>query len=389
MLGLSGSLAGLAIFIALCIDAATDPIVGSVSDNFRSRFGRRHPFLYVAAIPMAFAFYFLFAPPDGLSTIALFAWMTVFTVLVRGTMTLYYVPHLALGAELSEHYTERTSIVAYRWVFSIVGNLAAVVSAFAIFLVDTDGQPGDLVADNYPPFAVALAIAMAISIFVSAGGTHSQIPNLPATRFVERPGLGTVLVGVFRDTLEALRNASFRWLAGAALSSQVMVGLQAALQLYMANFFWELDDQSKMLLLMATRVGFFAGIALTRPIHERFDKRRTMLVGASLYMMADVADEHELETGRRQEGIFFGALSFASKGAAGLGTLIGGLALDVIQFPIGAAPDGVDAGTVFHLGAVYGPMLGVFVVFTVYSLMHYRLTEGRHAQIKAALAARS
>ncbi|MYE12371.1 MAG: hypothetical protein F4X99_12090, partial [Gammaproteobacteria bacterium] len=165
------------------------------------------------------------------------------------------------------------------------------------------------------------------------------------------------------------------------------------------------------------------------------DKRRTMLVGATLYyafavgpivlrllewfpandsalltpvlvafgvasgagglavvssnsMMADVADEHELETGRRQEGIFFGALSFASKGAAGLGTLIGGLALDVIQFPIGAAPGGVDAATVFNLGAVYGPMLGVFVVFTVYCLMHYRLTEGRHAEIMAALAAR-
>ena len=435
VLGLSGSLAGLAIFIALCLDAVTDPIVGSISDNFRSRWGRRHPFLYVAAIPMAFAFYFLFAPPAGLSSIGLFAWMTIFTVLVRGTMTLYYVPHLALGAELSDHYTERTSIVAYRWVFSIVGNLAAVVSAFAIFLVDTDGRPGDLVAANYPPFAIALALAMAISIFVSAGGTHSQIPNLPATRFLERPGLGAVLIGVFKDTLEALRNASFKWLAGAALSSQVMVGLQAALQLYMANFFWELDDQSKMLLLMATPVGFFAGIAMTRPIHERFDKRRTMIVGASLYyafavgpivlrlmewfpandsalltpmlvafgvasgagglavvssnsMMADVADEHELETGRRQEGIFFGALSFASKGAAGLGTLIGGLALDVIQFPIGAAPGAVDAGTVFHLGAVYGPMLGVFVVFTVYCLTHYRLTKGRHEEIMAALATR-
>ncbi len=62
-----------------------------------------------------------------------------------------------------------------------------------------------------------------------------------------------------------------------------MVGLQAALQLYMANFFWELDDQAKLLLLMATPVGFFAGIVITRPIHERFDKRRTMIVGASLY----------------------------------------------------------------------------------------------------------
>ena len=164
VLGLSGTLAGLAIFIALCFDAITDPVVGSISDNFKSRWGRRHPFMYAAAIPMAFSFYFLFAPPEELSSGALFAWMTVFTVLVRGSMTLYYVPHLALGAELSDHYTERTSIVAYRWIFSVFGHLAVIISAFAIFFVDVDGQSGDLVAENYPPFAFALAIVVVVSI---------------------------------------------------------------------------------------------------------------------------------------------------------------------------------------------------------------------------------
>ena len=73
VLGLSGSLAGLAIFIALCFDALTDPIAGSVSDNFKSRWGRRHPFMYASAIPLAIAFYLLFVPPEGLSSVALFA----------------------------------------------------------------------------------------------------------------------------------------------------------------------------------------------------------------------------------------------------------------------------------------------------------------------------
>ena len=101
VLGLSGSLAGIAIFIALCFDAVTDPIAGSISDNFRSKWGRRHPFMYASAIPLAIAFYFLFVPMDGLGTTGLFIWMTVFTILTRGAMTLYHVPHLALGAELS------------------------------------------------------------------------------------------------------------------------------------------------------------------------------------------------------------------------------------------------------------------------------------------------
>lgn len=166
-------------------------------------------------------FYLLFVPPQGLSSTALFAWMTTFAVLARGAMTLYHVPHLALRAELSDRYTERTSIVAYRQVFSMVGYLGVVGSAFAIFFVDVDGVSGDLVAGNYPPFALALAIAMVVSIFISAGGTHSQIPNLPTTRFVERPGLGTTLLGVLKDLVEGLRNGSFKRLAGATLSTQV------------------------------------------------------------------------------------------------------------------------------------------------------------------------
>ena len=202
-----------------------------------------------------------------------------------------------------------------------------------------------------------------------------------------------------------------------------------------ANFFWELADQSKMFLLMSMPVGFVIGIVAIRREHERFDKPRTMIVGASMSfvfivgpivlrlmdffptndsplltpllvafgvasgigglavvsassMMADVADEHELQTGRRQEGIFFGAISFAAKAATGLGTMIAGLALDLIRFPVGAAPGEVEAATIFNLGAVYGPMLGVFMVFAVYCLTQYRLTQARHGEITAELVRR-
>jgi Na+/melibiose symporter-like transporter len=253
---------------------------------------------------------------------------------------------------------------------------------------------------------------------------------------VQRPGLGTILAGVFKDTLEAMQNRSFTWLAGATLSSQVMTGLQAALALYMANFFWELDDQSKMYLLLSMPVGFLIGMTATRRIHERFDKRMTLIVGPCVLffftvlpivlrlmelfpangsalltpllvacgvaaglggvqavisassMMADTVDEHELQTGRRQEGIFFGAISFAGKAAIGLGTMMGGLTLDLIQFPVNAVPGEVDPDIVFNLGAVYGPLIGVFVVFAVYCLTHYRLTKAQHEEIIAELARR-
>ena len=66
ILGLSPSLAGLAVFIAIIFDAITDPVMGSISDRFHSRWGRRHPFMFAAPAPIVVAMYMIFFPPEGL-----------------------------------------------------------------------------------------------------------------------------------------------------------------------------------------------------------------------------------------------------------------------------------------------------------------------------------
>ena len=75
VLGLSGSLAGMAALLALVVDAVTDPMVGQWSDRFRSRWGRRHPFMLAGAIPFGVAIVALFSPPQGLGEMGLFCWM--------------------------------------------------------------------------------------------------------------------------------------------------------------------------------------------------------------------------------------------------------------------------------------------------------------------------
>lgn len=108
-------------------------------------------------------------------------------------------------------------------------------------------------------------------------------------------------------------------------------------------------------------------------------------------MMADIADQHELETDRRQEGIFFGAISFSAKGTSGLGNLVAGIGLDVIAWPRGAdvrsAAD-VAPETIVHLGILYGPLVAAFAVVAVWCLSHYDLTRERHAEIQRVLAER-
>ncbi|MBI2963203.1 MAG: MFS transporter [Deltaproteobacteria bacterium] len=123
VLGLPGTLGGTAIFLALCIDAVADPLVGSISDNLRSRWGRRHPFMYASALPAAACFFLVFHPPAGLSHGQLFLWLAAFAVGVRVSMTLYIIPSDSLLPEMTFHYDERTSLVSYRFLFGWLGGL--------------------------------------------------------------------------------------------------------------------------------------------------------------------------------------------------------------------------------------------------------------------------
>lgn len=437
VLGMSGSLTGLAIFVALLFDAVSDPVAGSVSDGWRSRWGRRHPFMYASALPLAVTFTFLFAPPDRLGELGLFVWLTTFLVLTRGAMTLYHVPHLALGAELTDDYEERTSIVSYRTVFSVLGQILVAVGAFGVFFVDTAERQGTLVAEAYPPFALACAVVMALTIWGSAVGTHDRIPHLkPVTSAPPRRSLWGVVAQVFRDLGEAIGNVSFRWLFAGVLIVFVMVGVQAALGLYMGNYFWELSSEELRWLTLAAPLGFLLGAPFTRRLNRRFDKKPSLVLGTAWYaafqlsppvlrllglfpgndhpllvpllvgmsvvggvgvvqaivsagsMMADIADEHELRTHRRQEGIFFGALAFSGKAASGLGNLVGGIGIDLIAFPDGAVPGEVAGDVLVRLGLLYGPVVMGFAAAAVWCYGHYPLTRARHQEILRTLAAR-
>ena len=98
-------------------------------------------------------------------------------------------------------------------------------------------------------------------------------------------------------------------------------------------------------------------------------------------MVADIADNHELTTGKRQEGIFFAASSFATKTTSGVGSLIAGVALDVIHWPRGAhiqsAAD-IPVETIAGLGLIYGPIVAGCAVFNVLFNLQCKMTREDH-----------
>jgi Na+/melibiose symporter-like transporter len=438
VLGLSGTYAGLAVGIALMFDAVTDPLAGSLSDNWHSRLGRRHPFMYASAVPLAVTFFCLFSPPD-IHGFALFLWLLVFAVLTRGAMTLYHVPHIALGAELSTNFDERTTVVAYRQFFSTFGMLAAYAIGFGVFLQATPEYPrGQFNTAAYSPLALCLGLLMLGSILLSAWGTRSRIPYLPkATGPVEKLSARRALVRMAAEISLALKNRSFRWLFAGVLIVFMMVGVDTALNLHMNTYFWELSSRDNIAFFAAYPVGMMVGALFARRLNELFDKKPSIVFGTGWWaacqivpvvlrlldwfpengtsellttlvivkllqgmgvvqalvtfgsMVADIVDEHELTTGRRQEGVFFASVSFSGKFTSGIGNVVGGVALDLIAWPRGpeirTAAD-VPPDTLMWLGLIYGPIVAGFAVVSVWCYSKHDLNRGRHAQIVRELA---
>ncbi|HMP62507.1 MAG TPA: MFS transporter, partial [Phenylobacterium sp.] len=112
VIGMPAHTVGLVIMIAMIFDAISDPLIGQMSDNWRSKWGRRHPFMYAAAIPVAITYGLLWNPPE-LSETGLFFYLLGVAVLIRTFITLYEIPSTALAAELTTDYDERTKVLSY------------------------------------------------------------------------------------------------------------------------------------------------------------------------------------------------------------------------------------------------------------------------------------
>ena len=101
VVGLPAAWVGATMMGTLIFDAICDPLIGEISDNTRSRWGRRHPFMYASAVPAAVAFYFLLNPPLGWSQVHLLIYVAAMLMTVRMLLSLYEVPSSALGPELT------------------------------------------------------------------------------------------------------------------------------------------------------------------------------------------------------------------------------------------------------------------------------------------------
>ena len=432
VLGLSGTWTGAALFVALCIDAVMDPLVGSLSDGWRSRFGRRHPFMYASVLPLAVSFALLFRPPAGISHAALFVWLLATSVGVRVSMTLYGIPSGALIPEITQNYDERTSLASWRALFGWLGAVAVAQLGYLVYFANVNGVDGRLDPARYAGFGLACAFVAGGAVLLSTLGTHHLVAKL-------RVGDGHPFTfGRFLgEAKNVFANPSFRMLLVAALFASVAGGFSDIVGLYVNTYFWEFSSAQIAVLVYGLVPGVILSFLVARPLSERFDKKRAALglaafaicfgplpiflrllgwmpengdrlllplilchgviavacvvsIGITVSsMLADVADEGELRTGKRQEGMFNATISLAMKATSGLGGYFAGVALDVIAFPRGADAGPVTPDKVRALGLAVGPGLMAFYFLTLFFMTRYRITRARHREVLAELERRN
>ena len=405
-LGASPAAVGTVFLLAKLWDAVTDPAVGNFSDNTRSRHGRRRPWLYSSAPLLAVFGVMLWVPPAGLEGNGLIAWIAVAVFGFYTAYTVFEVPHLALGAELSFDGAERNRIFAARQFLKVIGLLIAGVVGASI--VEEGGRDAT---------RTMVLIVATLTILLVWSGT-SRLP--PERADFQGRGGGNPLKGLS----DVLRNRHARLLLLVMFIDAIGTGGIGALTPFVLD---HVVGRSDLLgaMLGVNMVATLIGIPLWLRLGRRFEKRRLLLIamfGSAIgygsvslvsegawwviavsgciaglssscpnvlgyTLKAEIVDVDEHMTGERKEGQYFAGWSFVSKLGAGIMIGLVGWALEWSGF------DGQAEVQTEFVKTTMIVLMGGFplVCFAVGALLFSRfdLTEAEHARIRAELDARA
>ena len=432
VIGIPALLIGTAIMISQIVDAFADPILGQWSDSVRTPWGRRHPFMYASAIPGALAFWALWHPPGGWSAQALFFYMVAVLVVVRFFNAMYEIPSSALTPELAPDYHDRTSLIAWRWVFGVAGATVMTTLLNMVYLRhDATHKLGILNRAGYGQWGTVAAVTILVSILVSTLATHRYIPrlNIPPVR---RIGPTAAL----KEVLAALSNRSLIALMASGMLGAVASGVTAAMNPYLYLYFWGLSPQMVGLLTLAGLPAILIGAVLAPIVSRRFGKKTTMIslftvslftsllpIGLRLLgvmpangspwlppiliadaalaailglmgyiivgsMVSDVVEDNAVRTGVRSEGLLFAANGLIPKISGGFGAFGGSLIIALVHMPAHAQQGTVGPVILHQLGLIYLPVSAVMNGLAIAVLVYYRIDQAAHERNLALLAAR-
>ncbi len=426
VLGLPAIYVGSALLIAMVFDAITDPWVGHISDRWKSRFGRRHPFMYVAILPSALTYFYLWNPP-AITGLALFAFLVVAAVIVRLSITFFEVPNSALVGELSQDYDGRTALAGLRLMMGWMGGVFMAIVAYQVYLRPTELQPiGQLNEAGYRSFAFLAAIVMAVAMLISAIGTHGAIRQLPQPN-EDSDGHG---FSYMQSVRHIFGQPSFRAVFIGSLFSSMVFGVSLTLQVYFGTFFFGLSASQLGILALTMIPAALVAFPLTVWLSRKREKRSVaifltwasiiagnlaillkylgmlppngshQLVGllalnsfagtaflialqmVLLSMTTDLVEDSQRKTGHRAEGLYQATFSFTQKTVTGIGIFFSGLLLS-----IGSREGGMmTEQTMFAIALPYMVLITALYLVSILFLRRFRLTRAGHSENLSAVS---
>ena len=396
-------------------DAVSDPIAGYLSDRTTFKFGRRRTWMLLSFIPISFGFLAVFSPPESLQGQSLDLWMMVAILSFYSAITLFNVPHMALGAELSEDYHERTRLFGVRHIGFTLGSILSLVS-MSLLISEENSPTGDVreLAGNLAFIAVA---AMSLMIFFSVSrlkenpefqnrvnknpfkafrdvwvNPHAKI--LIIVLFIEN--LGGAVIGVLTLYVTQYIVEAPAWAPLIIFAYMLPSALSVPLWIPLSKRFGKI--RLWVFSLALTGISF-GGIFIIPFLDSVTERLIVMFIGATLGGMAagcggaigpsvkgDVIDYDEYLTGERKEGSYFAALNFVFKSATGIMLLVTGFVLQFSGF-IPNQPQTMEVK--IALISLYGLVPLVFYSLGAY-LLHKKFTFGEkeHTAIKQQIKER-
>jgi len=429
VLGLPGVVVGLIVGLSIFLDAISDPIMGYISDmTVNSKYGRRHLYLWIGCLSMLISNLILWNLTSALPRWFLVVTLTTALLLVKTAMTIYGTPYTALGAELTHDHALRTKVQSIRMSFFMIGIFFAAAVSMLVFFKPTVAYPvGQLNPISYRIMSLFTSAILLLTGIIAILSTKHMIPSLNKrilntesagikdffhmmVHAFKHDDLRVIIVGYLFTNLAAailngiglhvytytflMTNISVAWIIGGQLFIAVlsqpfwlklnkvhdkMVSIRLGLTLSMIasvyfTFCVLIKDFASTHIWILIPFVFFAGVGSGG------------LFTLPQAMVADCVDENALNTGKRQEGIYYGVLTLSFKLSQSVAIFVIGIIVDLVGFNSALATQ--SEGTILALGLFLG--LGTLLMFigARKAYKSYKITRERLAEIHRGLLER-
>ena len=413
-LGMRPELVGWLLAIPRIWDAFTDPVVGSWSDNIRTRWGRRRPFIFSGAVLSSIIFGAMWFLPHGWSEMAYFWYFLGMSLLYYTAFTLWVVPWCALGCEMTNDYNERTRIMAYRTFFMSVGGFVpAWLFALTKLPIFTDVVQGA----RYVGLGTAVVMLLfgLVPVFFAKENYSIKIQKQAKIGFVKsvkvtfrnKPFLLLniivliVCAGLFMiNGLDPYVNIYYVW-KGEMAPASIWIGWSAlAYQvsgiLFVFPVTWLAKSRGKKFSLSFFLFVSFGAVLLKwvcyNPAHPWLIIIPAFLKSSGLCalwtlsnsMLADICDVGELQTGKRMEGVFNAVGGWIRKVGLSLSLLISGYVISFTGFDVALGSE-QTASTILWMRIMMVVIPATMIGIALILIPFYPVTEAMAHEVRLKL----